>query len=375
MCIPISEACPINEIQVESDNISLYGHSFQKYIFKNYTLYYNNNRINNSIVVKLVESEINPRYITTENFIFDDEAFKKYREADNIPSTILDHYPENGGGYDGGHGGGGGGGFGGGGGGGGGFGGGGGGFGGGGGGIGGGGGGWRNLDEQINYGDAETEQYILSKIGKEARDDTNYIKIDDKLFIRNYIGFETYEGLKTFVEYDFSKEYKTDFPNNTVMYIGFFAIIPFLGLVIFRICRLCYKDNPDDKTNYFCVALSKFMVFITYISFFIGYFIYSFIRFIQVFIAAIKYSILKKNKTEKFFINNFFKYLYDKNDYEKKSVSIVLVFILLSFPLFVLGWVVHYKLQKAIDMEIKYPKKDEQIIKYNKIDKNITSSK
>ena len=181
--------------------------------------------------------------------------------------------------------------------------------------------------------------------------------------------------MKTFVEYDFSKEYKTDFLNFAAIYIEYFGLAPFLGLVFFRICRLCYKDNPYDKTNYCCVYISKFLVFITYISFFIGYFIYIFIRFIEVFITARKYSILKKNKTESFIINEFYKPLYKKNDFEKKLVSIVFVFVLLSFPLFILGWIVHYKVQKAIDMELKNPPQDDKTIKYNRINNNITSSK
>lgn len=62
------------------------------------------------------------------------------------------------------------------------------------------------------------------------------------------------------------------------------------------------------------------------------------------------------------------KLFYTKNDYEKKLVSVELFLILLSFSLFVLGWRVHYKVQKAIDMELRNPKGNEKIIKYSKIE-------
>ena len=276
MCIPVSETCPINEISI--DKLDINDYSFHKDLFKNYILYYNNKRINNTIVVKMVESYINPRYIPIENFIFDYDAFKKYRKIEIGP--IFRGYSAGDGGYDGSRGGNGwsgGGGSG------------------GGGGVGGGGGGWRNLDAQNDYGDTKTKEYIFNKIQKEAKDDIYYKKIDDKLYIRNYIGFETYEGIKTFVEYDFEKEYKTYFPNITVIYIGYFGLLPFLILVFFRFRRLCYKDNPYDKTNNFCVCLSKFLVFICYFSFFIGYFIYIFIRFVEVLINSKKIFYIKKN--------------------------------------------------------------------------------
>ena len=98
MCIPNSNLCPINEIKISlSENSNIYEAG--KYY--NYSLYFTNQKINNSIITNITLSNETQKYITTDNFIFDEFIYKKEND-----------YSSSGGGrnndYDGGRGGGGG---------------------------------------------------------------------------------------------------------------------------------------------------------------------------------------------------------------------------------------------------------------------------
>ena len=47
---------------------------------ENYLLYYTNNSIDKNIILQILNSNENPKYITVENFIFKNKTYDKYGE-------------------------------------------------------------------------------------------------------------------------------------------------------------------------------------------------------------------------------------------------------------------------------------------------------
>jgi len=252
MCIPESEICPLNEIKTSlSKNYNIY----ETGKFYNYNLYFTNHNINNNIITNITISDEQPKYIKTDNFIFDSETFNETRKYSSSGDSDSDW-----GGSDGDYGGGDSGG------------------GGGDGGIGDGFGGWRNIEEEsteIFYGDTSVTNYILGKFNEKINIDIYYQKIDKNFYYRNYIGFENNQQMEEFIKTDFRYNYKKIFPNTAAIVFGFISTIPFLILIIFAICRLSYKDKPNaKKANASAVCCSKCFVIFIYMVFFVGYYIY-----------------------------------------------------------------------------------------------------
>ena len=129
-----------------------------------------------------------PRYISKENFIFDNDIYEE--SIDTTPSTSSSG--SSGRSYGGGGGGGGGGGFG------------------GGGGIGSGGGGFRNL----KYGSYEVDDYIKNKFMEVENIDKSFRLIYKNLYIGNYIGFKDYSTLKKYENYDLHNIFLNSFLTN-----------------------------------------------------------------------------------------------------------------------------------------------------------------
>ena len=72
MYIPNSQPCPINDITINVIN------DFKSVIFNDYTLYYNNLiSKDKSIVTKIIRSNERPKYISKDNFIFDNETYEE----------------------------------------------------------------------------------------------------------------------------------------------------------------------------------------------------------------------------------------------------------------------------------------------------------
>ena len=84
---------------------------------------------------------------------------------------------------------------------------------GGGGGLGGGGGGIRilNSNNQDYYGDKEMTSYILNKFSEDNNIDKEYENIYDKLYIRNFIGFNNVIEMNKFIHFDFRSQIKEYF--------------------------------------------------------------------------------------------------------------------------------------------------------------------
>ena len=68
MCIPETEICPLNKIQLKFDN------NCKSFMLEKYELF---EEINNDIITKRYISAEQPKYITTENFIFDEETYNE----------------------------------------------------------------------------------------------------------------------------------------------------------------------------------------------------------------------------------------------------------------------------------------------------------
>ena len=76
MCIPNEEECPINEIIVDLEsNTNLYSSNYNITFLENltegYVLYYRNTATDKEIITKMTLNNETPRYINSENFVFD----------------------------------------------------------------------------------------------------------------------------------------------------------------------------------------------------------------------------------------------------------------------------------------------------------------
>ena len=82
--------------------------------------------------------------------------------------------------------------------------------------------------------------------------------------------------------------------------------------------------------------------------YFIGYFLYFLFALLDMNKKDIDCSSLTNIKTE-VFIQDFIKYLCSKSNFKKKLIIAEISLILLSFILFVIGWIVHFIVQNAIN--------------------------
>ena len=125
--------------------------------------------------------------------------------------------------------------------------------------------------------------YILDKFNEDNNIDKGYEKIYDKLYIRNYIGFDTYIQMKEFIDINFRSKIKGIFPNYASIIIRYISLGPILGLIIFSITRICYKDTPekDFEGDPCCVWTCKIFLIISYFIFFLGFFAYIIYKFLS----------------------------------------------------------------------------------------------
>lgn len=242
MCIEENEPCPVNEIIIDLvDKYEEYmnkGFKFTKIskIPKNYYLYYTNKSIDKEIIVSLIYSEENPKYIKEDNLIFDYEKYWKYLSDTTTKSGNSFTYVSfgNGGGGSG---------------------------------IGGGGGYWRNLEEI--YGNEKINKYFYKKMSEDKNIDKYYKKIYKNLYIKNYIGFESHEQMDFFMNYDFRTLFFKCFPNIESFNYAIFDFIAFFILIAFSICRFMYKDhniNMPDPSDPFSITSSQVGVSFIYLT-------------------------------------------------------------------------------------------------------------
>ena len=284
-----------------------------------------------------IRNDTYPKYITKENFIFDNDTYDEEEKGGNGGGTGSGAGSAGGGGV-GGRGSGGGGG----------------------GGIGGGGGGFRILKDDVYYGDKEMTSYILDKFKEDNNIDKEYEKIYKKLYSRNYIGFENYVQMKEFTDFDFRGQIKSIFPNYSSIVIGYICLLPILVLIIFSITRMCYKDTPekDFEGNTCCVWTCKILIIILYLTIFILFFIYILYKYSKL---NNRYKSLKNIKGD-YFIEEFIKYFCNKKDKENKALLAEIITFSISGLLFILGWIYHiyynFYLKKAYKAKVLGTKED-----------------
>ena len=349
MCIEEKESCPINEIIIDlKDKYEEYitkGFEFTKIskIPNNYYLYYTNKSIDKEIIVNLIYSEEEPKYIKEDNLVFDFEKYSEYLSATTTKSSGNSYFI--GISFGGGSSGGGGGGYG----------------------IGGGGGYWRNLE--ILEGEEKINKFFDNKISEDKNIDNYYKKIYENLYIKNYIGFESYEQMDFFMNYDFRKLFFRRFPNLTSFNFTILSFIVFFILIVFSICRFMYEDkniNEPDPSDPGAVTCSKLAVSFFYLAIFIGFFIYFLYAYFKIYKNK-QFEIIKNIRADNF-IKDFIDEIYER----AKSKSLILSSIILfsiSFFFFILTWLVRpvhlvylkYK-QNKIQITRNLDKKDEKII-------------
>ena len=98
MCIPESDECPINEVIVDlnSKNNEYISRDYKAFHLENlpngYAIYYTNKAINKEIITKLDFFDSPPKYISENNFIFDEETYKS--EYYNYSEDDYDLYDD-----------------------------------------------------------------------------------------------------------------------------------------------------------------------------------------------------------------------------------------------------------------------------------------
>jgi len=314
MCIPKEDECPINDLIVDlpskCDEYYSKGYLISESLLGDKAIYYTNKAINNPIVAKIKNSETVPRYISKENFIFDNDIYEE--SIDTTPSTSSSGSSGRnygGGGWGGGGGGGGGGA------------------------IGGGGGGFRNL----KYGSYEVDDYIKNKFMEVENIDKSFRLIYKNLYIGNYIGFKDYLTLKKYENYDLHNVFFKFFPHKLMAIFGIIFLIVLFGIMIFSITRCFHKDTPNEGYNKEKTKTAKCWIICLYSLIYIISFIYTTIEFSYIYNKD--RLCLTKIDADKF-IENFLK--------EVKNTSLLLIFILLillyiiSLGLFIFGWYLSY---------------------------------
>ena len=311
MCLTNEESCPINEIivdTIEKNNEYLHRgyHSVNlSELPENYSLYYTNKSTDKEIVTNLTFNKDNPKYITTDNFIFDTKIYDKYvKDGYIISSSYYGEGTTSSGNY--------------------------------GGGIGNGGGYWRILEEII-YGNEKMSNYIYKKMSESKNIDKYYKNINNSnLYSKNYIGFETYDQMNTFMNIDLHHLYFRLFPNFLTYVFSIIGIIFIIFLIIFSIIRFCYIDRPGDTSDTCCVIVSKLIVAIVYLLIWIGNFIYFLYIYFKI-NKNDKFNIIKNINTDDFikdYIDDIRERYKDKN-----YITTEIILFSISMFFFILAWI------------------------------------
>ena len=90
--------------------------------------------------------------------------------------------------------------------------------------------------------------YILNKFSEYNNIDKEYGNIYDKLYIRNFIGFNNVIEMNKFIHFDFRSQIKRIFPNNIFFIIfGLFSLAVIIALMFFSFIRIRYIDTPKKN--------------------------------------------------------------------------------------------------------------------------------
>ena len=92
-------------------------------------------------------------------------------------------------------------------------------------------------------------------------------------------------------------------------------------MIIFSICRICYKDSPekDFEGDFCCVCFCKFIIIFIYLAIFLGFFLYILLEYTNK--NHKSYEKFKKIEADKF-IEDFIYYFCPKKDIELKTLKL-----------------------------------------------------
>lgn len=105
--------------------------------------------------------------------------------------------------------------------------------------------------------------------------DKSLIKISDYLYVGNYIGFKDSWSMETFMESDLEYLYNNQFPNSIGLGFLFVGIFFFGLLIMFASWKLCCIKLFNDCCQQVPPVCAKLWFMIPYLSFTLGFFIYS----------------------------------------------------------------------------------------------------
>ena len=324
MCIPENEECPINEVIVDFDTkydeyVSKgYKVAYLENITEGYALYYTNKATDNEIVAKLNIFDSYPKYISEENFIFDEDIFKSKTFYYGYSSDDDDDDDRDGWDWDDDDD------------------------------WGGGGGGWdwdddsggggfRILEEEEEekYGNSIVTSYIYSKFNEEKNLDKSLKNVSENLYIGNYLGFSDYNSMSTFMDINLHYLYFSRFPNYVSMVFCYICIIFLIILIICSLCRFFHEDKPNEGYNKCRNLIKKLCIIIPYLIFFIGYFIYIIYSYCFIYINSNFDDIAKVNADE--FLEDLMTEVKERHDKKEFHLAVISLFSF-SVIAFLLAW-------------------------------------
>ena len=173
-------------------------------------------------------------------------------------------------------------------------------------------------------------EYVVEKI-EESDTDIYYKPIGDNCYIKNYIGFDTFKDIETFLDINFDI-YKKTFPDRLT---AIFAIIGFiLFLVMIIVCIFLISCNESDGTKW---AIGIFSLI--HLAFFIGFMV----SFSKIYKAYHNKEVKSKISTIKAdeFITKFLKEFEEKlNSYH--FVHCVIAFLTISIFIQIIAFIVSF---------------------------------
>ena len=375
LCLYKEYDCPVNEIIIDSsekeENYIMKGYKSVYYhairFFNNCLLYYTNTKTDNKVISSFIYYDFTPKLIDSHNFVFDKDAYEKKFEyrvnnpynktnnenityGNNLENITYVNYTGN---------------------------------------I------KINKINEISYNNNENarflaltkkiegkedevgfwydvpetkskllqtpslQEYISSKINK-SEDDENYIKIYNKLYIKNFVGFENTEEMDKLKNIDFTI-YRNIFPDDS----GFFLIIFFTILLLFFFLFYLKKiyDDENDGDNNTCKYYEHFII-LCGMAIYTFSFLYFIIYLIKSFYRLKKYSKLstlkniKCDKLIKDFIDEFIKTI------NKKIIFVKVLILLFIYSLiFYIISIIFYS--KIIIKEVKNKEKEKKMSSNN----------
>ena len=179
--------------------------------------------------------------------------------------------------------------------------------------------------------------YIYKKMSESKNIDKYYKNINNSnLYSKNYIGFETYDQMNTFMNIDLHHLYFRLFPNFLTYVFSIIGIIFIIFLIIFSIIRFCYIDRPGDTSDTCCVIVSKLIVAIVYLLIWIGNFIYFLYIYFKI-NKNDKFNIIKNINTDDF-IKDYIDEIRERYK-DKNYITTEIILFSISMFFFILAWI------------------------------------